>query len=116
MSELRGHGVVKMNPLGPHFYVDVEEGEKPTGMVDLMTDVMNTMLAEVDADHGWPITHGHIKGHEPITKVSWEPDPETSYGIDYQVESPAVSQTWYSQAQIREYNLGNPNKRDIIEL
>jgi len=105
-DEPRGRGVVKMNPLGPHFYVDVEEGEKPTGMVDLMTDVMNTMLAEVDA----------IKGHEPITKVSWEPDPEASYGIDYQVESPAVSQTWYSRRQIRQYNYDDHTKEDIVML
>jgi len=92
-----------MNPLGPHFYVDVEEGQKPTGMVDLLTDRMNVMLGEVNGDHGWPITHAHIKGHTAITPVSWEPNDDKSYGIDLNLECPAVSLDWYSREELHDW-------------
>lgn len=91
------HGVVKMNPLGPHFYVSVESGEKPTGMVDVLTDRMNELLSVVAADSGREVTHEHIRGHEPITHVSWDADGSIS------VECPALSETWYSAEPIHNY-------------
>lgn len=98
-----GEGWVCMNCLGPHYYVDVVEGEKPPGFVDLVSDRMYTLMAEVDADHGWNIGPEYIKDHERITRISWSPNPDASYGVDVQIESPSVCERWYSRRQLREY-------------
>jgi len=90
----RAEGVVKMNPLGPHFYVDSDD-EKPAGMVDVVTDTMNQMLSEVDADSRLTVEHGHIKCHEPITQVSWTVD-ERGRLDDLQVECPEPSAEWHT--------------------
>lgn len=99
-----GSGEIKMNHLGPHFYVDVEVGEKPGSMVDLVTDVMNNILIEMDEEHDIPITHEYIRDHETITTIEWEHNPDSSYNIDYELEEFDVDSSWYSESKLREYN------------
>lgn len=99
-----GSGTVRMNPLGPHFYVNVEQGEKPPGMVDLMTDTMNHLLTDLNERHGWEITNAHVRGHVDIAEVSWDPNPDNSYGIDLHVEPVEVSFDWYSRSQVHEWD------------
>lgn len=111
-----GRGFVCMNPLGPHFYLDVVEGERPRGAPDLLTDVMNRKLTELDEEHGWPIEHGYIKGHERIVEVRWTPNEDASYGVDLDFEPLEVNEEWYSRRQIREYNYGDHSKQDIVML
>jgi len=105
-----------MNPLGPHFYIDVVEGECPPSDADMMTDVMNRKLSELDEDHGWPIEHGYIHGHQPIVEVAWTPNEENSYGVDLYMEDIEVSEEWYSRRQLREYNYDDHTKQDIVVL
>lgn len=98
-----GHGTVCMNPLGPHFYINVEEGEAPPSDADSMTDMMNHRLTEMNEEHGWPIIHEHIRAHTPITEVSWEPTDRAGYDAEYEIEDFDVSLDWYSREQLRDY-------------
>lgn len=97
-TEYEGSGVVKMNPLGPHFYIDAEEGEAPPSDADAMTDMMNHRLSRMDDEHGWPVTHAHIEGHVPITNVTWE-------NGDYFVEDFDVTLDWYSRESLWEWDM-----------
>jgi hypothetical protein len=102
-----GTGEVAMNPLGPHFYVDVQEGEAPPSMPDLITDMMNHKLGELDSEHLWPIKHEYIEGHTPIASVSWTHDEDKSHNVGVKLEDFSVSMDWYSRQQLREYDFSN---------
>jgi hypothetical protein len=103
-KQYSGSGEIKMNPLGPHFYVDVDVDEKPGGMVDLVTNVMNDILLEMDENDTREINHEHIRGHETITTIEWEHNPDSSYNIDFDVEDFDIDESWYSESKLRVYN------------
>lgn len=100
-TEYRGRGVVKMNPNGPTFYVNVIEGQKPTGMSDLITDRMNIWLTEFDDEHSWPITHEHIRPHTAICGVEWVPaDDNSGYGVELDLDLPdTAEEDWYTHEE-----------------
>lgn len=97
---------VKMNPLGPHFYVDDSRPFTfPEGWRDAVTDRMNHIIAEMDEEHGWPITHEHIEGHTEITTVQWEDDAlenqEMGERFGFEIQPFDVTLDWYSREQVR---------------
>lgn len=100
-KQYEGRGTVHMNPLGPHFYVKTEEGEKPSHAVDVVTDMMNLQLAGMDERHGWPIIHEHIRADVPITEVTWE---SVDGAVSFELGDFDVSLDWYSRKALRDYD------------
>lgn len=97
---------VKMNPLGPHYYVedDYFDGperryEFPESWRDALVDRMYQIMLDLDDEHSWPITAEFIHGHTEITTVQWNED-----GDDFEIQPFEVSMDWYSRSQLREYD------------
>lgn len=86
---------VRMNPMGPHWYVD-DYREFPEKLRDSVHDRMSQRLAEMNVDHGWEINIFHVKGHVPVTTVKWDGEDAD----DFTIEDFDVSMDWYSREQL----------------
>lgn len=98
----RHTGTVKMNPAGPHFYIDPDDQyQSPPEDADVATNWMNERLTEMNERHGWPITHAHIEAHTAITSVEWSGE---GYDREFEFQDFDVSLDWYSQERLWEWD------------
>lgn len=95
MKQPDGCASVKMNANGPHFYAS-----DSSIVLDGLTNVMNVMLTELDAESSVPVEHKHIVQNVEITTVEWK---EEDGEIEFEVEPFIISDRWYKQDPIHSF-------------
>lgn len=98
MENPKDSEVIRLNPLGPHFYVnDGRPFRFPEGWRDAITDRMNEIIGNMDDMMDVPVTHEHIKAHVEITTVEWDDD-------DFEIQPFDIDESWYSEEELYDFD------------